>query len=141
MPALNRTHLKPLEDGIPHRIRSPKGVQFNVFAVATFLAFAHTIDELRIGELIALPFALANIAVAVAWPRLSWQWRVASSLGFGLFWGLAVIPYHVTPLLAGLVTWQNVSGLSRLLGGVMMVGLAVSMTVERRRVTTDAEER
>jgi hypothetical protein len=50
---------------------------------------------------------------------------------FGLFWGLEVIPYHVVPLLQGMVTGQNISGLSRLVGGAAMVALAVA--IMRRR--------
>jgi hypothetical protein len=102
-----------------------------VFAAATLAAWAHTIDEIRIGELIAVPFGAANVALIVVWPRLrAWQ-RALGSMLFGLLWGLAVIPYHVVPLLQGAVTGQNVSGLSRLVGGAAMVGLAAA--IMRRR--------
>jgi hypothetical protein len=43
------------------------------------------------------------------------------TLIFGLFWTITVIPYHVIPLLQGLTTWQNVSGLLRVLGGLAMI--------------------
>ena len=103
-----------------------------VFAVATLAAWAHTIDELRIGEPIAVPFGIANLAVVAAWPRLRPIWRAGASIAFGLFWGLAVIPYHVTPLLEGAVTGQNVSGVSRLVAGVAMVVLGAAILRRQR---------
>src|SRR3954447_5513447 len=84
-----------------------------VFAVATVLAWTHTIDELRIGEVVALPFALVNAALVVMWSRFSARSQAAISIAAGLFWLLTVIPYHVVPLLEGAATWQNVSGLTR----------------------------
>ena len=102
-----------------------------VFAAATLVAWAHTIDEIRIGELIAVPFGAANVALLAAWPRLREGQRALGAIVFGLFWGLAVIPYHVVPLLQGMVTGQNISGLSRLVGGAAMVALAVAIV--RRR--------
>jgi hypothetical protein len=104
-----------------------------VFAVATTAAWVHTLDEMRIGEFIAVPFGLANLALVARWTRLRAGWRAAASIGFGLFWGLAVIPYHVTPLLAGTVTGQHVSGLSRVVGGAAMVALGIAIAVRRRR--------
>lgn len=106
-----------------------------LFAVATLAAWAHTIDEIRIGELIAVPFGVANIALLAAWPRMAAGWRAATSISFGLFWGLAVIPYHVVPLLEGAASGQNISGLSRLVGGATMVALGVAIL--RRRETAD----
>jgi hypothetical protein len=103
-----------------------------VWAVATLAAWAHTIDELRIGELIALPFAAANAALVALWPRLSARGQVATSVGFGLFWGLTAIPYHVVPLVGGAVTWQNVSGLARIVAGVAMVALGITIALRRR---------
>jgi hypothetical protein len=102
-----------------------------VFVVATLAVWTHTIDEIRIGELIALPFGLLNLAVVAAWPRLRKGWRALTAIGFGLFWGLAVIPYHVWPLLSGAVTGQNMSGVLRLVGGAAMVALGVAIL--RRR--------
>jgi hypothetical protein len=102
-----------------------------VFAAATLAAWAHTIDEIRIGELIAVPFGVANVALLGAWPRLTSKRRALGSILFGLFWAFAVIPYHVLPLLAGVITAQNASGLSRLAGGATMVALGVAML--RRR--------
>jgi hypothetical protein len=98
-----------------------------VFAVATLAAWAHTVDELRIGEFVALPFALANAALVAMWSRLSRRERIGFSVGFGLFWGLAVIPYHVVPLIQGAATWQNVSGLARVVACVAMVALGISI--------------
>ena len=102
-----------------------------LFAAATVAPWAHTFDEMRIGEFIAVPFGVLNVALVAIWPRLRLGWRAATSILFGLFWGLAVIPYHVAPLLAGAVTWQNVSGLSRLAGGAAMV--ALGLAILRRR--------
>ncbi|WP_114906913.1 hypothetical protein [Ornithinimicrobium murale] len=50
-------------------MRSLRTVHINVFAVATLAALAHIADEVRIGEFIALPFAAANVAVALVCPR------------------------------------------------------------------------
>jgi hypothetical protein len=102
-----------------------------VWAVATVAAWAHTIDELRIGELVALPFAFTNAALVAMWPRLSTRGQAAISVGFGLFWGLAAIPYHVVPLIGGAMTWQNVSGLARIVAGVAMVALGISIALRR----------
>jgi crotonobetainyl-CoA:carnitine CoA-transferase CaiB-like acyl-CoA transferase len=48
-----------------------------LFAAGTLAAWAHTIDEIRIGELIAVPFGIANAAVVAAWPRLRAGWRAS----------------------------------------------------------------
>lgn len=104
-----------------------------VFAAATVAAWVHTIDEIRIGEFIAVPFAIANVALVAAWPRLSAARRAAGSILFGVFWALAVLPYHVVPLLEGAVTAQNVSGLTRLVGGAAMVGVGVAVWRRRER--------
>jgi hypothetical protein len=102
-----------------------------LFAATTLAAWAHTVDEIRIGQLIAVPFGVLNIVLIAAWPRLRSGQRAVASILFGLFWGLAVIPYHVVPLLQGSVTGQNVSGLSRLVAGAAMVALGVAIL--RRR--------
>ncbi len=105
--------------------------QLVLFAAAPAAAWAHTIDEIRIGELIAVPFGVANAGFVAGWPRLGMRSRAAVAILFGLFWGLAVIPYHVVPLLAGAVTAQNVSGLSRLAAGAAMVALGVAIVRDR----------
>ena len=104
-----------------------------VFAVATLFAWTHTIDELRIGELVAFPFALANAAVVAMWSRFSSRDQAVIAVVFGLFWGLTVIPYHVVPLVEGAVTWQNVSGLTRVVAGVAMVALGIKIALRRRK--------
>lgn len=114
-------------------ISSVERREFVLFAAATLAAWAHTADEIRIGEFIAVPFGVANAALLAAWPRLALGWRAASSLLFGLFWGLAVIPYHVLPLLEGAASAQNISGVSRLVGGATMVALAIAMVARRMR--------
>ena len=103
-----------------------------VWAVASLAAWAHTIDELRIGELVALPFATANAVLVAMWPRLSRRDQVLYSVGFGLFWALAAIPYHLVPLIGGAVTWQNVSGLARVVAGVAMIALGISIALGYR---------
>ena len=107
------------------------------FAVATLAAWAHTIDEIRIGEFIAVPFGVANAALLAAWPRLGAGWRAITTILFGLLWALAVIPYHVIPLSEGAVTGQNVTGLFRLAGGAAMVALGVAI-VRRGRAAGDS---
>lgn len=106
-----------------------------IFAVATLLAWAHTIDEMRIGELVAVPFGLANAALVAAWPRMSTRAQAGTSIGFGLFWGLAAVPYHVVPLLTGATTWQNFSGLARVFAGVAMVVLGIKIALGGRDQT------
>ena len=105
-----------------------------VFAVATLAAWGHTIDEMRIGEFIAVPFGVANAAALAAWPRLGLRGRAWTSIAFGIFWGLAVIPYHFVPLLSGQVTGQHVSGLLRVVAGVAMVALGIALLRRRERV-------
>lgn len=104
-----------------------------VWAVASLAAWAHTIDELRIGELVALPFASANAVLVAMWPRLSTRDQAVFSVGFGLFWALAAIPYHLVPLIGGAVTWQNVSGLARVVAGLAMVALGISIALTHRK--------
>ena len=100
-------------------------------AAATAATWLHTLDEIRIGEFIAVPFGAANLALLGAWPRLAARRRATAAIAFGLFWALAVIPYHVLPLLGGSVTGQHVSGLFRLVGGTAMVALGIAIL--RRR--------
>lgn len=107
-----------------------------LWAVATLSAWAHTLDEMRVGEFVALPFGIANAALVAAWPRLSRVAQAAVSIAFGLFWGLAVIPYHVVPLIAGDRTWQNFSGLSRIVAGVAMVVLGITIARGRHDHTS-----
>jgi hypothetical protein len=102
-----------------------------IWAVAALFAWAHTIDEMRIGEFVAVPFGAANAALVAAWPHLGRRAQAAVSIGFGLFWGLAAIPYHVIPLIAGATTWQNFSGLARIVAGVVMVALGVKIALGR----------
>ena len=108
-----------------------------LFAAATLAAWAHTVDEMRIGELIAVPFGVLNVALVGAWPRIRSGWRALTAIAFGLFWGLAVIPYHVLPLLGGAMTWQNVSGLSRVIAGALMVALGVAILRRRANDSSD----
>jgi hypothetical protein len=86
-----------------------------------------------------VPFGVANAALLAAWPRLRTGWRAASTILFGLLWALAVIPYHVVPLLEGAVTGQNVTGLFRLVGGAAMVAVGVAI-LRRRREAGDLRE-
>lgn len=102
-----------------------------VWVVATLAAWGHTIDEMRIGQFVALPFALANAALVVVWSRLRRRERAITAIAFGVFWGLTAIPYHVVPLIEGELTWQNVSGLMRIVACVAMVVLGGS--IARRR--------
>jgi hypothetical protein len=103
-----------------------------LLAAATVVAWTHTLDEMRIGEFVAVPFGVANAALVAAWPRLGTRTRAALAMAFGLFWGVTAIPYHVAPLVAGAVTWQNVSGLARIVAGVAMVALGIAITSGHR---------
>ncbi len=103
-----------------------------MLALATLAGWTHTIDEMRIGQFVAVPFGVANVALVAAWPRLRRRSRAAMAVTFGLFWGLTAIPYHVAPLVAGVVTWQNVSGLARLAAGIAMVALGIEIARGRR---------
>ena len=103
-----------------------------MWAVATLFAWAHTIDEMRIGEFVALPFGIANAGLVAAWPRMSARAQAGVSIVFGLFWGVAAIPYHAVPLLTGATTWQNFSGLARIVAGVAMVALGIKIALGGR---------
>jgi hypothetical protein len=98
-----------------------------LFAFGTLFAWAHTADEMRIGQVVALPFAVANTAAVFTWGRYGRGKQAALAIAFGLLWIVTVVPYHVIPLLQGVVTWQNVSGLSRVAGGLLMVGTGVAL--------------
>jgi hypothetical protein len=103
-----------------------------LFGVGSALAFAHTVDEMRIGQFVAVPFALANAFVLGAWPRLPNGWRAALAIAFGLLWIVTAVPYHILPLLHGVVIWQNVSGLSRIFGGVILIANAIGIAIGGR---------
>ena len=96
-----------------------------VLALATVAVWGHTADEIRIGEYVAVPFGLATCALLAGWPRMRARSRGAGALLLGLLWAVAVIPYHIVPLSQGVVTWQNVSGVLRIVGGVPMAALGV----------------
>ena len=98
-----------------------------LFALGTLFAWAHTADETRIGQLVALPFALANTFAMFTWGRFGRGKQAAIAIAFGLLWIVTVVPYHVVPLLQGAVTWQNVSGLSRVVGGLLMTGTGTTL--------------
>lgn len=93
--------------------------------MATLAVWGHTADEIRIGEYVAVPFGVATFALLAAWPRLARAPRGWAALLLGLLWAVAVIPYHIVPLLEGVVTWQNVSGVLRIVGGVPMALLGL----------------
>lgn len=103
-----------------------------LFAIGSAFAFAHTLDEIRIGQFIAIPFALANAFALGAWTRLGKGWRAALAISFGLVWTVTAVPYHVLPLLHGVVTWQNVSGLTRIAGGLILVATGIVVAARRK---------
>ena len=111
---------------------SPDSRYHVLFAIGTAFAWAHTVDEVRIGEFIAIPFVVVNTIAVAGWPRVRKGWRAALAIAFGLLWTVTVIPYHVLPLLHGAVTWQNVSGLSRIAGGLIMVGTGIAAAARSR---------
>lgn len=106
---------------------------FGLVIAGTAAVLAHTIDEIRIGELSAIPASTLNLALLAGWTRLKSGSRAWLSLLFGLWWTVTVIPYHVLPLMQGVTTWQNFSGLLRVLGGGAMVFAGVRLLLERRR--------
>ena len=121
-------------------MRSVEKHELAVFAVGTLAAWAHTIDEIRIGEFIAVPFGIANVALLAGWPRFGRVSRAWTAIVFGLFWALAAIPYHVIPLLEGAATGQNISGLLRVVGGAAMILVGVEI-LRRPREADDLEPR
>lgn len=110
---------------------------FAAMAAATAAVWGHTVDEIRIGELSAIPAGVVNIGLLARWRHLGNRPRAWLAVVFGLFWTITVIPYHVVPLVQGLVTWQNVSGLLRVVGGIAM---AVTGTALLRNRGEDDEE-
>lgn len=120
-------------------LRLTEARELLIFAAATLAAWAHTVDEIRIGEVIAVPFAVANAVAVGLWPRLGVRLRATIAILFGLLWGIAVIPYHVVPLAQGATTGQHLSGLSRLLGGAAMVGVGLAIIASARAATPRCE--
>lgn len=106
---------------------------FGLVAAGTAAVWGHTIDEIRIGEFSAIPAGILNLALIAGWGHLRHRSRAWLSLLFGLWWTLTVIPYHVLPLLQGVTTWQNFSGLLRVVGGAAMMFAGVRLLLERRR--------
>lgn len=106
---------------------------FGLVIAGTAAVLAHTIDEIRIGELSAAPASMLNLALLAGWTRLKSGSRAWLSLLFGLWWIVTVIPYHVLPLLQGVTTWQNFSGLLRVIGGAAMVFAGLRVFLERGR--------
>ncbi len=103
-----------------------------VLAVATLAVWGHTADEIRIGEYVAVPFGVATLALVAGWSRLGRVVRGWAALLLGILWAVAVIPYHIVPLLEGVVTWQNVSGVLRIVGGVPMALLGLRELLRTR---------
>ena len=111
---------------------APDSRYLALFAVGSAFAFAHTLDEIRIGQFIAVPFALANALALGALPRVGRGWRAALAIAFGLLWFVTVVPYHVLPLLHGVVSWQNLSGLSRIAGGLILIATGIGSVARRQ---------
>jgi hypothetical protein len=112
------------------RVLTPELV---VLCVATLAVWGHTLDEIRIGEYIAVPFGLATLGLVVGWSGMRTVRRGWAALLLGLLWSLAVIPYHIVPLLEGVITWQNISGVLRVVGGVPMALLGLRELRRRGR--------
>lgn len=110
-----------------------------LLALGTLAVWAHTADEIRIGEYIAVPTALATAALLLGWSRARPFWRGLGALLLGLLWLLGAIPYHVVPLLQGAVVWQNVSGLLQLAGGAALLLLGLR-ELRRRHVSADVQD-
>ena len=78
-----------------------------------------------------MPFAIANTLAVATWSRTPRPWRTALVVAVGALWIVTVVPYHVLPLLNGIVTWQNVSGLSRIAAGVIMIAGGLTLAFRR----------
>jgi hypothetical protein len=124
--------VKATHPGPPRTARALRGAEGATLAVSTLLVWSHTIDEIRIGEYIAVPAALATAALLVGWSRAR---RLAGLFAVLLsaVWVGGAIPYHVVPLLQGAVTWQNVSGLQQLAGGLGLLAMGAHAVIRRRR--------
>lgn len=101
-------------------------------ALSTIVVWSHTIDEVRIGEFVAVPAALATATLLGLWPRTGATKRGVFCVLLGAVWVSGAVPYHLVPLLQGAVTWQNVSGLQQLLGGVGVLALGARTLYMRR---------
>lgn len=112
-----------------------------VLAVGTLSVWAHTADEIRIGEYIAVPAAVLTAVLLVRWARMRPLPRGLAAVALGLVWLLGAIPYHLVPLLQGAVVWQNVSGLLQLVGGVTVLVLGVLHLRRRQPAADDAQGR
>ncbi len=116
-----------------HRRQDPAGLAERAIAiVGAALVWAHVADEVRIGEWIALPAGFVTLALVAQWRRLRPSWRGTGALLLGLLWAAGALQYPVIPLLQGGATWQNVSGLRQLLGGVTLAVLGVRVLLSRR---------
>lgn len=67
-------------------------------ALATAAVWRHTVDEIRIGELSAIPARILNLGMIAGWGRLTARWRGWTSLLFGLFLDGDGDSLHVVPL-------------------------------------------
>ena len=101
-------------------------------ALSSLAVWGHTIDEVRIGEFIAVPAAIATAALLAFWTRAGATTRGIFGVLLGLVWVSGAIPYHLVPLLQGATTWQNVSGLQQLLGGLGVLVLGARALYMRR---------
>ncbi len=111
---------------------------FAIMVVATAAVWGHTVDEIRIGELSAIPAGVLNLGLLASWHRLASRARGWLALLFGVFWAVTVIPYHVMPLMQGLATWQNISGLLRVIGGVTMTAAGIQTLRNKRRTDSNS---
>lgn len=111
-----------------------------LFGLSTLAVWSHTIDEVRIGELIAVPAALATGTLLVLWRRTGRTKRGIFGGLLGLVWVSGAIPYHLMPLLQGVTSWQNISGLQQLAGGLGILALS-TRTLYRRRAETRPQVR
>jgi hypothetical protein len=117
-PQVTSSQLEP-----PRPRRARWGADRAVLGLSALAVWSHTIDEIRIGEFVAVPAAVATAALLGCWPRTRRLTRGVLALLLGLVWVAGAIPYHLVPLLQGVTSWQNVSGLQQLIGGVAILVL------------------
>jgi hypothetical protein len=78
-----------------------------------------------------VPAAVATAALLICWPHTRRGTAGVLGLLLAAVWVAGAIPYHVVPLLQGVTSWQNVSGLQQLAGGLGI--LAVSLWTLHRK--------
>jgi hypothetical protein len=105
---------------------------FGVMVVATAAVWGHTIDEIRIGEMSAIAAGVLNLGLLAGWNRLGVGWRGLAVAAVRLFLDDHRDSLSRRPPVEGVTTWQNISGLLRVVGGIAMIVAGIRILGERR---------